>query len=70
LRDSGCGWLTVARYVDESYTLADVALDYITSQGISDPVFTAYFGAGLENYTLQTDIFSVCSGYPDSSTFS
>jgi hypothetical protein len=68
-RDHHYGCLTVDRYMDESYTLAAVALDYITSRGINDLLFIAYFGAGLNNSTLQTDTFSVWPGYPDSSTF-
>ena len=70
VRDSPCGCLTIDSYMDESYTLADLALDYIKSKGTTDQVFINYFGSGLADSKAQTDTYAVCPGHPDSQQLS
>jgi hypothetical protein len=61
------GSLTVHSYI-ESYTLAELAIDYINQHGASDPVYIDYFGSHQVQSILGA--FTVCPGYPDSEHFS
>jgi hypothetical protein len=68
LRDSHRGCLTVDS-LREAKTLADIAVDYIRTNGTGDSLFRDYFGATNSSYT-QWKVFTVClPGYPDSNSF-
>jgi len=55
--DSGQSWfITTSR--SEARTLATTAIGYLQDFGTNDSVFVAYFGAGLNNYTMQQNIFT------------
>jgi hypothetical protein len=62
-------WRLTVDSLPEAQLLARIAAGWIEDYGVQDSVFVAYFGAGQNNYTIQHELFTVCSWLSYRSTF-